>query len=236
MRLDFAGERVLAVVAHPDDAELLCAGTLARAKADGASVGVCVLCKGDKGQPAEPIRDLAAVRSREMAAASEVLGAALYHGNFGDGELFDGLPQRRKLIRIVRAFAPTLVLAHAPEDYHPDHRAAGALAEAVSWLAASKGRVTREPPLATQPALWWMDTVGMSDFEPGFFIDVSEQVEVKHRMLRCHRSQLQRGKDADFAPLEELMRSQYQARGAQAGVAAAEAFRIHRAFKRARAW
>src|SRR5947209_12597973 len=111
MRLDFSGERVLAVVAHPDDAELLCAGTLARARADGAEVGVCVLCRGDKGQPPEPIPDLAAVRRREMTAAARLLGAALFAGGFPDGELADGMPQRRKLLRVVRTFRPTLVLA-----------------------------------------------------------------------------------------------------------------------------
>src|SRR5438105_13444852 len=68
MRLSFAGDRVLAVVAHPDDAELLCAGTLARARAEGAAVAVAVLCRGDKGQPAQPIRNLAAVRRREMTS------------------------------------------------------------------------------------------------------------------------------------------------------------------------
>jgi N-acetylglucosamine malate deacetylase 1 len=55
-------------------------------------------------------------------------------------------------------------------------------------------------------------------------------------MLECHRSQLKRGSDADFVALKELMTRQVQARGAQAGVAAAEAFRPHNAFKRSRAW
>ena len=48
MRLNFSNERVLAVVAHPDDAELLCAGTLALAKADGAPIGIC--CPGQRRQ------------------------------------------------------------------------------------------------------------------------------------------------------------------------------------------
>src|SRR6185369_17945810 len=74
MHLSFAGDRMLAVVAHPDDAELLCAGTLARARADGAAIGVCVLCQGDKGQPAEPIVNLAAVRLQEMTAATALRG------------------------------------------------------------------------------------------------------------------------------------------------------------------
>ncbi len=87
-----------------------------------------------------------------------------------------------------------------------------------------------------QPALWWMDTMNMAGFEPGFFVDVSEQIDLKRRMLACHRSQAQRSGDSDFAPLEELMIRQAQARGAQAGVTAAEAFRVHLVWKRARAW
>src|SRR5579862_9725045 len=102
MKLDFAGERILAVVAHPDDAELLCAGTLARAKAEGAAIGVCVLCKGDKGQPSRPIKNLAGVRKKEMAAAARFLGAELFSGGFGDGELADGRQQRLAVIEIFR--------------------------------------------------------------------------------------------------------------------------------------
>src|SRR5205823_5267548 len=155
MRLDFAGERVLAVVAHPDDAELLCAGTLARAKADGAAVGICVLCRGDKGQPATPIANLAAVRKREAKASAALLGATLLWCGWADGELVAGLSQQRKLLQGYRAFRPTLVLAHAPEDYHPDHRATAALAEAVSWFAASHGQAARRPALQRQPGRWW---------------------------------------------------------------------------------
>ncbi|MCH5373217.1 MAG: PIG-L family deacetylase, partial [Planctomycetes bacterium] len=91
MRLDFANERILAVVAHPDDAEYSCAGTLARAKADGAAIGTCVLCRGDKGQPSNAIEDLAAVRRREMQTAADLLGAELHPGLSADGELADDL-------------------------------------------------------------------------------------------------------------------------------------------------
>jgi LmbE family N-acetylglucosaminyl deacetylase len=236
MRLDFSGERVLAVVAHPDDAEVLCAGTLARAKRDGAAIGICVLCKGDRGQPATPITNLAAGRRREMAAAAKLLGAVLLRGEFGDGRLIDGPAQRKKLIQLCRRFRPTLVLAHWKEDYHADHRAAGALAEATTWFCASAGHRTQAAPMDRQPALWWMDTMNMIGFEPGFFVDVSGQIDLKRRMLACHKSQLARSADGDFAPLEEQMVRQAEARGAQAGVAAAEAFRTHLAWKRARAW
>src|SRR4051812_42329110 len=71
MKLTFSDERVLAVMAHPDDAELLCAGTLARARAEGAAVGVCVMCQGDKGVGADGQAgaELGQVRKREAGDA-----------------------------------------------------------------------------------------------------------------------------------------------------------------------
>lgn len=236
MKLTFHHDRVLAVVAHPDDAELLCAGTLARAAADGAAIGVCVLCRGDKGQPARPLKNLAARRRREMQAAVRLLGAELFCGPFNDGELVDATPARRWLVDVFRTFRPTLVLAHCAVDYHTDHRAASALAETVSWSCASHGYRTGRPPLAASPALWWMDTILMHQFTPDFYLDVSAHLPLKERMLACHRSQLARGNDRDFSPLLDVMRRQAQTRGAQAGVAAAEAFRVHAAFKRMSAW
>jgi len=236
MRLDFSGERVLAVVAHPDDAELFCAGTLARAKADGAGIAVCVMCRGDKGQPVRPIPNLAAVRRKEMASAARLLGAKLFRGEYGDGRLVDSPAHRKKLIEIFRRFQPTLVLAHAPEDYHADHRAASALAEAASWFSTSTGHKTASPALKTQPALWWMDTANMLGFLPELYIDVTGYVDLKRQMLSCHKSQLERGEDGDFSPIEQVMLRQCEARGTQAGVAAAEAFKSYSAWKRIRAW
>lgn len=236
MKLDFSNERVLAVVAHPDDAELLCAGTLARAKEDGAKIGACVMCKGDKGQPNKPIRNLTAVRRSEMRAAAKILGTELFLAEFSDATLADGYPWRLKLIEIFRQFKPTLVLAHAPEDYHPDHKAASQLAEAASWSCASRGQKTKTPAMDSPPELWWMDTINMSGFMPEFYVDISRQFEIKKRMLSCHKSQLARGRDGDFSPLSELMELQFRARGMQSGVFAAEAFRLHKAFKRTRAW
>jgi len=236
MKLSFTNERVLAVMAHPDDAELLCAGTLARARSDGATIGVCVMCTGDKGQSSKAIENLSSVRHQEAQDAAKTLGAQFFWFGAGDGELFDTYENRRKLIEIYRQFKPTLVIAHAAEDYHPDHRAASALAEAASWFGASRGHVTASPAIDSPPAVWWADTINMSGFEPEIYIDISGQIETKQRMLNAHRSQIQRGNDGDFAPLMELMLAQCRLRGSQSGVGAAEAFRQHRAFKRVRAW
>jgi LmbE family N-acetylglucosaminyl deacetylase len=236
MKLSFENERVLAVVAHPDDAELFCAGTLARARRDGAAVGICVLCQGDKGQPGKRVANLDTVRRREMEASAKLLGARLFLIGQPDGTLADSAELRLKLVEICRRFRPNLVLAHPAEDYHPDHRAASALAEVASWFCASRGYRTRSPALKAPPGLWWMDTMAMTGFKPGFYVDISEFVSLKTKMLACHQSQLSRGHDPDFSPLAEVMRLQYQARGMQAEVEAAEAFRAHFAFKRGHAW
>jgi LmbE family N-acetylglucosaminyl deacetylase len=233
MKLSFAGERVLAVMGHPDDAELLCAGTLARARKDDAVVGICAMCRGDKGVgSAIKTDDLGRLRHDEAAAAARVLRAELFWFGAGDGELFDSYDNRRKLVEIYRRFRPTLVITHAPEDYHADHRTASAISEAASWSAASRGMVTESGPLETQPKLWFADTINMSSFTPDFLIDVGDHMDIKKQMLDCHRSQIGRAVDADFTRLEDQMTRQSFARGAQAGVAAAEAFRWHHVFKR----
>jgi LmbE family N-acetylglucosaminyl deacetylase len=236
MKFNFVEERILAVVAHPDDAELLCAGTLARAKKDGAAIGICVLCRGEKGQPSKPIKNLAATRRKEMQKAARLLEADLFLCESPDGTLADDRRSRLRLVEVYRQFEPTLVFAHAPEDYHPDHRAASALAEAASWFCASRGQKTRTGSMSASPAVWWMDTVNMMGFDAQFYIDISGHEDTKDEMLACHTSQLLRGSDGDFSPLSELMRMQYQTRGSQCGVPAAEAFRAHHSFKRARAW
>ena len=237
MKLSFGDERLLAVMAHPDDCEIVCAGTLARARRDGAEVAVCVMCEGDKGIPAGPMPEkFSESRRAEASESAEALGAKLFWFASPDGELIDDVEQRRKLIEIYRQFKPTLVITHPMEDYHADHRAASAIAEAASWFASSRGHVTDSKATDAPPAVWFCDTLNMNGFVPEFFIDVTEHMALKKRMLHCHRSQLQRWNDRDFAPLMDLMLRQSETRGAQAGVEAAEAFRQHHAFKRIRAW
>src|SRR4051795_13192227 len=132
MKLNFSNERILAVMAHPDDAELLCAGTLARAKSDGAVIGVCVMCQGDKGvaSTVDP-ENLGEARRLEALAALDMLGALMIWFGALDGELIDSYPARKRLIQMYREFKPTLIITHSFEDYRPDHRATSEIAEAA---------------------------------------------------------------------------------------------------------
>lgn len=165
-------------------------------------------------EPPEPgvamsVEEFAALptrRRREMQAAAGILGRQLLQAGVPDGMLADDTATRKRVTELVRKFRPTLLLAHAPEDYHPDHRAASAMAEAVSWFSASVGQKTRSRSLATAPQLWWMDTLAMNGFQPAFYVDISSFVPAKERMLACHRSQLARAEGRDFAPLSDLTR------------------------------
>ena len=116
MRLDFSNEHVLTVVAHPDDAEYLCAGTLARAKADGAAIGVCVLCQGDKGQPTTPIPNLADVRRAEMAANYFIRSISI------DSDQTDAVVNLCDLLRANGQLGEAAQLLHTLAAKYPHHR------------------------------------------------------------------------------------------------------------------
>src|SRR5690606_30697076 len=125
----------------------------------------------------------------EMRAAAAVLPAELFCGGVPDSTLDDDDQTRRLLIEVLREFRPTLLLTHAPEDYHTDHRAASALAETCSWLCASRGQPVEGQPLEQPPEVWWMDTVGMQQFVPAIYVDVSPFADLKLQMLAYHHSQ-----------------------------------------------
>jgi LmbE family N-acetylglucosaminyl deacetylase len=237
MRLSFEGERILAVMAHPDDADLMCAGTLERAHLEGAEVGIVYLCMGDKGQPDPPIPHLADVRHAEALRNAEAIGARLIRGIFDDGSLADTPAAREFLLATYRDFRPTLVLSHPLEDYHADHRAAAALAEAATWFSASKGFVLENsPPLPAPPALWWCDTFGMTGFTPTLYVDVSVVGPGKIERLNNHASQRPRGAGGQSHPFAPLLAEQMGTRGREAMVTYAEAFRPYHTYKRTRAW
>jgi LmbE family N-acetylglucosaminyl deacetylase len=237
MRLSFTHERVLAVMAHPDDADLMCAGLLQRAHADGADIGIVYLCMGEKGQPEPPIPQLADRRFAEAKTNADAIGARIIRGIFDDGTLADNSAGRDFLLAAFREFRPTLVIAHPPEDYHPDHQACAQLALSVSWMSASKGFVTENlPPLPQQPALWWCDTFGMTGFNATLFLDVSSFGQAKIDRLTNHESQLARGPGGSTHPFAPLVAHQLEARGKESLVTFAEAYRPHHTHKRTRAW
>lgn len=118
MKLD-----VLVIAAHPDDAELCCAGTIAALTQSGRKVGVLDLTRGEMGTRGTP-----ELRIREAEIAAEILGlSARVNAGLPDCGLENTPDHRETIIRYVRHFRPEICFINAPDDRHPDHRNAARL-------------------------------------------------------------------------------------------------------------
>jgi LmbE family N-acetylglucosaminyl deacetylase len=219
---------VLAVYAHPDDADVGCGGTLARWAKDGSAVHLIVCTDGGKGtrDPAVRPAKLAAQRADELEESSGIIGlATVANLGFPDGELLDTDEFRRTLVARVRALRPDVVCGHDPtaiffgQDYfnHRDHRIAGlALLDAVAPAAA----LPHYFPDAGPPHQ--VSTVLLSGIlEPDDWVDVSDTIETKAAAVECHRSQF--AGQGGWAG--EAVRRRAAEEGRRAGVAYAEGFR-----------
>ena len=219
---------VLAVYAHPDDADVGCGGTLARWAKGRSAVHLIVCTDGGKGtsDPAVKPKTLAAERAAELQASSALIGlTSVDNLGFRDGELTDSDEFRGTLVARVRELRPDVVCGHDPtaiffgQDYfnHRDHRIAGlALLDAVAPAAA----LPHYFPDAGPPHQ--VSTVLLSGtLEPDDWVDVSDTIETKAAAVECHRSQF--AGQGGWAG--EAVRRRAAEEGRRAGVAYAEGFR-----------
>src|SRR5947208_1118788 len=138
--------RVLAVGAHPDDIEILCAGTLARCRARGDEIIVCVATNGDMGSMTHMPPELAEIREAEARAAAAHLDAEFHWLTYPDEFLYPDHATRMRFIQMIRDARPDLILTHAPNDYHQDHRTVSELVFVSSFISAVPHVDTAAPP------------------------------------------------------------------------------------------
>lgn len=227
---------VLAVGAHPDDLELLCAGTLARYAGQGHRVAMAILLNGDKGHYKIGSRRLAAIRKREAEQSGRIIGAEVIMLGIPDGQLFSDLATRRILIDLVRKVRPDVLITHAPNDYMSDHNTGSQAVCDASFYAGSplfKTRVRRPAPITP---IYFMDTLAGVGFQPAEYVDITSSMETKLKMLRCHQSQLAWIKEHDNADILQIAETVARFRGLQCGVRYAEGFRHHEAWGRLPTW
>lgn len=211
--------------AHPDDLEILCAGTIAECVARGHTVWMAVATNGNVGSPTLTNAEIAATRHAEAEAAAKTLGAAgLIWMNENDEFLFDDERTRLKFVDAVRQAQADVIVTHNPNDYHPDHIACSKLASDARILSAVRLIPTAHPHLAKSPELFHMDSIAGLRFEPQFFVDVSAHFELKQRAVQCHHSQNAWLKSIFNTDLSHHVQVQSAFRGLQCGAAYAEAF------------
>lgn len=175
---------VLALGAHPDDVELGCGATLARLAGHGLVVGIVDLTAGEAGTRGDP-----AVRRDEAQRAGAALGVAwrLCLG-LPDGRLADDLATRVRLVRVLRAARPRVMLIPHAGDPHPDHVAAAALASAAGF-ACGAGGIVPEAGLRHRIALILTYPGPRQILVPTLIADVTAAYPAKRAALAAHASQ-----------------------------------------------
>ena len=225
----------LAFLAHPDDAEFLCAGTLIRLRDAGWEVHIASATAGDCGTTVYNRWQISSIRTDEARAAAEMIGASYHCLGEPDGRVVYDKPTLQKAIDLFRIVAPSLVFTHAPKDYMMDHEMVSLLARAASFVYGAPN--VSEHPRRQQsmvPYLYYCDPVEGKDplgnpVTPTTYVDISKQIEKKAAMLACHKSQREwlrahHGMDQYM----EAMRQHAAGRGERVGAAYAEAFVQHR--------
>lgn len=223
--------RVLAVGAHPDDLELLAGGTLAKYAARGDTVFMAVSTDGVGGSTTLPEAEISAIRRAEARNSAAIIGAEPIWMALPEARLIDSAEFRLRYIDLIRQTRPDVIITHDPvKDYHPDHLATGQILWDVRLMAVQQNLPTAHPPAVVIPELYFMDTVAGINFEPEEYVDISETMEVKRRMLGAHASQIPLMKERYGMTFLEFMEVCTAFRGVQAGVRFAECFRRSRTF------
>jgi LmbE family N-acetylglucosaminyl deacetylase len=195
-------QKILVVLAHPDDPEFFCGATTARWVQAGHSVSYCVVTCGDKGTKDLTIAsdELCSIRQKEQRAAARVLGVEeVRFLNYPDGYLVPDINLRRDITRVIRQVRPDILVTCDPQTLftlngglnHPDHRAAGQAAlDAVFQAARDHLNFPElwkdeqlEPHIVRE--VWVCGTL-----VPDVILDVTEMWETKIKALYEHRSQI----------------------------------------------
>ncbi len=226
--MDDIPEVVLAVYAHPDDADVACGGTLARWAKAGAAVHLIVCTDGGKGtfDPEVTPADLAARRAAELEASSALIGLqSVTNLGYPDGGLADSDELRGTLVEWVRRLRPDVACGHDPtalffgQEYfnHRDHRLAGTtLLDAVSPAAALPHYFPEAGPPHQVATVLLSGTL-----EPDVWVDVTETIDLKAAAVECHRTQF--AEPGGWAG--EAVRRRAEQEGRRAGAGYAEGFR-----------
>ncbi|MYD94058.1 MAG: hypothetical protein F4Y02_10265 [Chloroflexi bacterium] len=217
--------RVIALSARPGDAEFAVGGTLARHRKRGDDVTIVTVANGNSALDDLPPRELATRRLSEAETAAERLGVDLLWMGHSDFAVQADAVTRVKLVEILRARKPDLLLAPAPLGNILDASGAWELARAASEMAAAPNVLCEGDPLPQSPALLAYECDWPAGFTPTDFVDITDALEAKHHALDAHASLAASLRESHGVELGEAAETVAAYRGLQAGVAFAEAFR-----------
>ena len=224
---------ILAFGAHPDDIELGCGGSLAKAVAQGKKVGLIDLTQGELGT-----RGSAEIRKQEATEAAKLLNASFRENlGFRDGFFVNDEAHQLEVIKMIRAHQPNIVLCNAIDDRHIDHAKGSQLVSDACFLSGLNKIVTKDNEGNTQPA--WRPAqvyhyIQWKEITPDFVLDISEYIDKKLEVIQAYSSQFYDKESKEpSTPISSknfLESVRYRAKnlGRLAGVDAAEGFTVER--------
>jgi LmbE family N-acetylglucosaminyl deacetylase len=228
---------VLSVLAHPDDAEFLCAGAMLRlVREQGWQAHLATMTPGDCGSAELPAEEISRIRRDEGVRGASVVGATYHCLEERDLRIFYSETTLEKVTRLLRQVRPAIVLTHSPSDYMLDHEMTSMITRAACFGAPIPNFLRDRgigPPLEHIPHLYYCDAIEGKDplgraIPPGFYLDISPVMETKVSSLAAHASQREwllkhHGMDHYLQSLRDWNRK----RGQECGVAHAEGYRQH---------
>ncbi len=203
-------ERVLVIVAHPDDIEFGMAGTIAKWVRGGAQARYILCTSGQVGikDPNLTLEEAATIREEEQLAAAQAVGVdEVVYLRYQDGILENTLALRKQLVREIRRFRPEVLITLDPtavfvgENYinHPDHRAAGGAALDAVFPAAGMPALFKELEAEGLTAHETRKVYVSSWQHANTFVDITETIDLKIAALRQHKSQM-----GDWDPTDRI--------------------------------
>jgi LmbE family N-acetylglucosaminyl deacetylase len=227
-------KRAMAFMAHPDDAEFTCCGTLALLRERGWEIHVATMTPGDCGSEQLAPEEISKIRRVEAADSAAVLGGTSHDLDCRDGFIAYDRETTIKAVALIRQVRPGVVFALGPNDYLIDHEVSSAIVRNATFFAGVPNLKTGHlGPFHPVPYLYYADPVEGKDMfgrpvEPTVLVDVGSVIETKSRMLACHASQRdwllkQHGMDEYV----HAMLAMGEERGKRIGVRYAEGFRQH---------
>ena len=174
-------------MAHPDDAELCCSGTILSCIDNGLSVGMIDLTRGELGT-----RGSGKVRIEEAKNAAKVLGVNFrYNLELRDGFISDDEESIFEVVKIIREFKPKVIITNSKTDRHPDHESAARLVKKACFLSGLIKISTKKDNLDQES---WrpkslLYSIQNNYIEPHFVVDVSKYIDIKINAIKCFKSQ-----------------------------------------------
>jgi len=226
-------KKVLGIFAHPDDAEIVCAGTLSLLHNAGWEVHIATMTMGDKGSAEYTREEISQIRTGEAKNSAQVITATYHCLEFDDVYILYDRDTLNKTTALVRKVAPSLVITHSPSDYMVDHETTSRIVQTACFCGGVKLMEVGEEHFEPVPYLIYSDPLEGKDIlgnpvQPTFYVDITQEMGIKEKMLGCHASQrnwlLAHHKVDEYILAMKRFAKQ---RGREVNVEYAEGFRQH---------